>query len=122
MLNSDESAEWVAKFHEELLAGLESQFYRDAVELFVVSESPRVIAVITGAEGELPEAVIRNIDYAIAVDKGATLESVALDIAVSDIAEPGPPGKPLNAQPLEPLKKRWPNITFVGDLDLYSAE
>lgn len=121
MANSHAPREWINSFRHELLAGLQSQEFTEPVEFFTLSESPRVVAIVVGLDSATPEAVIRNLDSAIAADEDATLESVALDIAVSDIAEPGPQGIPLDASALEVLKQRWPAITFIGDVAMYQT-
>lgn len=110
---------WLEEFRLELLAGLKSQLFTDPVEIFVVSRAPRIVALVVESNGFPPEGTIRDIDNAIAASSNATVETVALDIAVCDIAEPGPPGIRLDAPELREIATRWPGIGWRGDVDLF---
>ncbi|MGL3807659.1 hypothetical protein ACSYDW_16375 [Paeniglutamicibacter sp. R2-26] len=113
------SPPWLEEFRLELMAGLKSQLFTDPVEIFVVSRAPRIIALVVESNGFPPEGTIRDIDNAIAASSNATVETVALDIAVCDIAEPGPPGIRLDAPELREITTRWPGIGWRGDVDLF---
>ena len=112
---------WLEEFRRELMGGLKSQLFTDPVEIFVISQAPRIVALVVDSDGYPAEGTIRDIDHAIAIDTGATLATVALDIAVCDIAEPGPAGIRLDAPELEEITRRWPDIRWSGDVDLFSG-
>lgn len=62
------------------------------VENFVISQAPRIAARVVGSDGFPTGGTICDIDQAIAESSNATTETVAMDIAVGDMAEPGHPG------------------------------
>ena len=103
------------------MAGLKWQLFTDPVEIFVISQSPRIVALVVDSDGFPAEGTIRDIDHAIAATSHASVETVALDIAVCDIAEPGPAGVRLDAPELEEITRRWPDIGWSGDVNLFSG-
>ena len=111
---------WLEEFRLELMAGLKWQLFTDPVEIFVISQAPRVVALVVDSDGFPALGTSRDIDHAIAASSNATVETVALDIAVCDIAEPGPPGIRLDAPELQEITSCWPGIGWRGDVDLFS--
>lgn len=128
-LNAPAAPARLEAFQRELAHGLESQALTGPVEIVAVSENPRILALAVEPEGFPTEGTLRDLDLdldqdldrAVTVNPGTTPESVALDIAVCDIAEPGPVGIPWEASGLEQISRRWPEIGWRGGLDLFSS-
>lgn len=88
---------------------------------FEISQAPRIAARVVDSGGfPTGGGTIRGIDQAIAESSNATTETVAMDIAVGDMAEPGPPGMQWGAAELQEITRRWPDIMWRGDVGLFS--
>ncbi len=121
--NMTPSPAWLEEFRRELMAGLEvAAVHRpggDFRDFTVASHCRSWWLILTAFPPKGPSAII---DHAIAATSHASVETVALHIAVCDIAEPGPAGDPIGcSRTLKRSPGAWPDIMWSGDVNLFSG-